>query len=643
MRARSARRLSQAFFLALMVWFVLAATLGSSWHRLRGWPVNWLLELDPLAALGTLAATGELYAGLAWALVTLGLTVVLGRFFCGWICPLGTLHQAAGWLAWRGRRLSARAAANRPRPAQAVKYYLLLVLLAAAAGDLLARLPEGGGWWLAGVGVASLAGLAAWQAAASRPAAGLWAAGLLAGWLALAWLAGGGAGRGSYLAGLVDPIPLMQRSLSLALLPLADGQGAVMGGPRHFAGAWLIGAVFLAALGLNLVVPRFYCRFVCPLGALLGLAARFSAGRIARTAPACSQCLACEAGCEGACAPAGELRWSECVLCLNCLEGCAEGVMTYRARPSAAGERPGPDLTRRGVALSVASGALLVPLLRAGGGLSRAWPAELVRPPGALDEERFLARCLRCGQCMRVCPTGVIQPAGPGHGLERLWTPVLDMQIGTGACLVSCVACSQVCPTAALTPLTPARRREEPVRLGTAFLDRGRCLPWAMDRPCIVCQENCPVSPKAIHTRTVFQPLAGGELSVARAGAGAVELAGARLAPGALAGGDYFAAAAGARRRILANTASHLELAAGGWPRPLQPGEPLALEVRLQRPYVDPARCVGCGACQHECPVAGLAAIRVTAENETRQPRHRLLPGGGGPHLTRGGERRDWP
>ena len=34
--------------------------------------------------------------------------------------------------------------------------------------------------------------------------------------------------------------------------------------------------------------------------------------------------------------------------------------------------------------------------------------------------------------------------------------------------------------------------------MGTAFFDRGRCLPWAMATPCIVCEEVCPTSPKAI-------------------------------------------------------------------------------------------------------------------------------------------------
>ena len=45
------------------------------------------------------------------------------------------------------------------------------------------------------------------------------------------------------------------------------------------------------------------------------------------------------------------------------------------------------------------------------------------------------------------------------------------------------------------------------MRLGTAFVDQGRCLPWSMDTPCIVCQENCPISPKAIFIREAFVPI----------------------------------------------------------------------------------------------------------------------------------------
>ena len=134
----------------------------------------------------------------------------------------------------------------------------------------------------------------------------------------------------------------------------------------------------------------------------------------------------------------------------------------------------------------------------------------LVRPPGALDETDFLARCIRCGECMKVCPNNALQPALTEAGLEGLWTPVLTSRIGY--CEPSCVLCSEVCPTGAIWKLTPQEKgwvvgvgqgNAAPVRLGTAFYDRGRCLPWAMATDCIVCQEWCPVSPKAIYLQEV--------------------------------------------------------------------------------------------------------------------------------------------
>jgi formate hydrogenlyase subunit 6/NADH:ubiquinone oxidoreductase subunit I len=149
--------------------------------------------------------------------------------------------------------------------------------------------------------------------------------------------------------------------------------------------------------------------------------------------------------------------------------------------------------------------------------------------------------------CMRICPTGVIQPSLTESGLEGLWTPVMDFRLSRGGCLKDCVACGHLCPTAAIRPLSldesaGAGRiaKQGPVRIGTAFFDRSRCLPWAMDRPCIVCQEMCPVSPKAIFTRTEYQPVRGGLGKVVSYDQPLLKLSGVRLKPGQLAGRDYF-------------------------------------------------------------------------------------------------------
>ena len=574
MRIVTVRRISQVFFLLMLFWFATVTAVGDQWWRRRAWPVNWLLELDPLAALGSVLATGRLYAGLIWAAATIVLTILLGRFFCGWVCPFGTMHQFFGWLGRRSRPLEQRVKANRYRRGQSAKYYVLAGLLAMAA---------------------------------IRPA--------------------------SLQTGLLDPIPLVHRSVSLTALALAEQAGLKLSpGPRWYELSWLIGVVFVAAVLLNLAIPRFYCRFVCPLGALLGLLNRWSIWRIGKKLPECVNCKLCEADCEGACSPAGAIRISECVLCMNCLSACRDGLLAYQRHKSAAGEITSPDVSRRGVLASLATGLVAVPLLRLGAKTKANWSWNVIRPPGALEEEQFLRRCVKCGQCIRICPTNVLQPAGLQGGVESLWTPVLNNRIGSSACQLNCVACGSVCPTAAIRPISLDEKlgwgefaQAGPIRLGTAFVDRSRCLPWAMDRPCIVCQENCPVSPKAIFVREHFSTIRGGELPIRSAGGATMELKDALFKDGALATGDYYCRVKDRRQAIVANGANSITVAQP-WRQAPEEGTGAEIQVRLQQPYVDPRACVGCGICEHECPVSGLRAIRVTAENESRSRKRALLP-----------------
>ncbi|MCJ7544298.1 MAG: 4Fe-4S binding protein [Phycisphaerae bacterium] len=572
MRITTVRRICQVFFLVMLGWFAVVTVVGPSWWQMRNWPVNWLLQLDPLVAVGTVLATGTLYAGLIWAAATVVATVLLGRFFCGWVCPFGTVHQFFGWLGRRARPVQQRIEANRYRRWQSLKYYLLAAMLATAV---------------------------------VRPGV------LVTGWL--------------------DPIPLVHRSVTLVVLPLADaGTRALSPAPRLVEWSWLIGAVFLAAVAANFFVPRFYCRFVCPLGALLGVLGRWALFRIGKSTPQCSQCGLCEADCEGACNPSGQIRTAECVLCCNCLAVCPDDVLRYGPAKSAAGERTGPDVSRRGVLLSLVAGAAAGPLLRLAGRTGASWNSAIIRPPGALDEERFLQRCIRCGQCMKICPTNVLQPGGLQGGLETLWTPMLNNRIGTSARQLRCIACSSVCPTRAIRPISLDERLGRgafasagPIRLGAAFVDRGRCLPWAMDRPCIVCQENCPVSPKAITVREQFSTVRGGSGRIQAVRGTTVELNGVALRKGELGTGDYYLACGGRRLPIVGNDAASVTVAEAA---PLPPGAAAEVQVRLQQPVVDPRLCIGCGVCEHECPVSGLRAIRVTAENESRSRKHSLLP-----------------
>ena len=280
---------------------------------------------------------------------------------------------------------------------------------------------------------------------------------------------------GSVQTGIFDPLPLLHRSVNLALTPLADNRlGVLSDEPRHYASAWLIGVVFLGVVGLNLALPRFFCRFACPLGALFGLLSRFTPWRIGKTTDKCGECRICEEYCEGACRPSGKIIGSECVMCMNCLDRCPAGRVTFagKALGGRGGRVAGP--LRRG--FIVAGSGLLLASMWGVGGLAGSGPsAGLIRPPGALDEDRFLARCLRCGQCMRICPGNIIQPALFEAGVQGLWTPAINYRLGVSGCLPNCIARGQVCPTAAIRPLSLDEKQgagefaaRGPIRLGTA-------------------------------------------------------------------------------------------------------------------------------------------------------------------------------
>ena len=530
------RRLSQILFLALFLYLLWATRFQGSYAGIPAGPIRLnrpvriFLEFDPLILVGTLLSTHSIYRGLLWALAVTAGTLVLGRFFCGWVCPMGTLHHAASHLAWRGRP-GAKGARNRRAGPQGIKHYVLAALLAAAlVTSLQVGLLDPLCLLIRSLTTAVIPALAR----AARAAAAALAS---AGTDALAWLAG---------------------ALSWAV----SGWGLGLAQPR-FQGAWFTGVLFAALVLANAAVPRFWCRYVCPLGALLGLLSRFSLLGLRKDPSRCTGCGECTTHCQGADGPTPGVPWRshDCLLCCNCTDACPEGALSFGWFAPRAGTEQRPDLSRRRLILASVAGAALVPLARTSAGSVDRPDPRLIRPPGALDEPDFLARCVRCGECMKVCPTHGLQPALFEAGLEGIWTPVLVPRIGY--CEYACVLCGTVCPTGAIRELDEAAKKgakgRPPVVLGTAFLDRGRCLPWAMGRPCLVCEEHCPTDPKAIFLRREEVPV----------------------------GPDR--------------------------------------TVRLGRPYVDPARCVGCGICETRCPVSAPPAIYVTRIGESRSPRSALL------------------
>jgi len=126
-----------------------------------------------------------------------------------------------------------------------------------------------------------------------------------------------------------------------------------------------------------------------------------------------------------------------------------------------------------------------------------------MRPPGAGSEDTFTDLCVRCGKCMKVCPTNVLQPVLLQAGVEGMFTPHLAPRtvFEQSYCEYNCTLCGQACPTGAIPRLTIAQKHAAPT--GKAYFDHRRCLPWATGTPCIRCEEMCPVPTKSIKVKRV--------------------------------------------------------------------------------------------------------------------------------------------
>jgi ferredoxin len=198
---------------------------------------------------------------------------------------------------------------------------------------------------------------------------------------------------------------------------------------------------------------------------------------------------------------------SECTVCLDCLVNCSKGSLGIGPvlKPAPAQEF---DLSRRQFLQAIAAGAAGVVLMNTGLRL-RVKNSRLIRPPGAQDEQVFLSKCLRCSECMKVCPTNGLQPVKGESGLEGLWTPSLMPRLGH--CDYGCNACGQICPSSAIPSLTLEQKRQAVI--GIAIVDRNRCLPWASTTPCIVCEEMCPTPEKSIRLEEVSVTDQAGEMT----------------------------------------------------------------------------------------------------------------------------------
>lgn len=438
------------------------------------------------------------------------LTLLVGRVYCSVICPLGVFQDIVSWIS--GRRKGKK---NRFSYSPAISWlrYAVLVLFVVAMV----------------AGFSSIAALVAPYSAYGRIASNLfaplwqWGNNLLA-----------------YAAERMDSYAFYETDVWLKSMPVFV-----------VAAVTLIVVVVLAWKG-----GRTYCNTICPVGTVLGLLSRYSIFRPVIDAGKCTSCSLCSRRCKASCIDLKnhKIDYSRCVACMDCLDVCNKGAISFTGRHVATDASEGKKSTavdgeRRAflsvTATAVAAAALKAQEKKVDGGLAVIEDKKIperqthILPPGSWTASSFAQHCTACQLCVSVCPNQVLRPSTQ---LTKIMQP--EMSYERGYCRPECTRCSDVCPTGAIKPITRADKSS--IQIGHAVWIKKNCIPLTDGVECGNCARHCP--------------------------AGAITMI------------------------------------------PSDSHNPESLKI----PAVNVERCIGCGACENLCPARPFSAIYVEGHERHR-------------------------
>lgn len=110
-----------------------------------------------------------------------------------------------------------------------------------------------------------------------------------------------------------------------------------------------------------------------------------------------------------------------------------------------------------------------------------------IRPPGSIRDKEFNALCIRCGSCIKVCPSGILQHETK-IGISML-TPMIKFT--RGYCIENCNSCGTVCPSGAITKFSLAAKNE--LKIAGVIVKSESCLLMKY-KECGICMKACKYS-----------------------------------------------------------------------------------------------------------------------------------------------------
>ena len=469
------------FRVGLSIFFLILLTLlfvdfrKSFSHEFYQWAIS--LQFVP-SLLKTITVSGTVAFGF---ILVLALTILVGRVYCSFLCPLGILQDFISWISGKTRK---KHKYKYQKAWTILRYSVLAIVL----------IP------------------------------------LLLGSITLVTLLDPYSLFGRISTVLIKPFVVVVNNLFAAGFAKADIYNWLY---RYdivavHTGILMLTILFMAGIGWSAFYRgRLYCNTLCPVGTFLGFLSKYSIFKIDINKSLCTHCGKCGRVCKAECIDVKTQRidYSRCIACYNCMTVCSDRAMTIRLVKGKPFEKPvsmAPNLlqksksvvadpSKRNFLVTSVVGIAALYGFKAADSIPGEKKAKLivpkpkgqstvpekktspVSPPGSLSVERFNKICTGCSLCVSACPTKVLQPSFLEYGLIGMMQPHMDYR--SGLCEFDCSLCSEVCPTGAIVPITMEAKHL--LQIGQVHFEKKNCVVETEKTDCGACSEHCPT--KAVH------------------------------------------------------------------------------------------------------------------------------------------------